>query len=148
MTRVNEILPRRIQWPVRLAWSMSWLLTSCQRKWFIWCSHLILLGADSIKRYLLTSNGNPIVEIRRSYDRLISTMGFPLLVGHLYIESGPWYFPTPSQEGSCFVYVFRSWEHILTALIFTIEIQRLNLELENLVQWYLWWKDMSNIMRK
>ena len=30
------------------------------------------------------------MEIRRSYDRLISTMGFPLLVRwHLYIESGP-----------------------------------------------------------
>ena len=34
--------------------------------------------------------GNPIVEIRRSYDRLISTTGFPILVRHLYIESGPW----------------------------------------------------------
>ena len=34
--------------------------------------------------------GNLIVEIRRSYDRLISTMGFPILVRrHLYIESGP-----------------------------------------------------------
>ena len=33
---------------------------------------------------------NPIVEIRRSYDRLISTMGFPILVRwHLYIELGP-----------------------------------------------------------
>ena len=31
------------------------------------------------------------MEIRRSYDRLISTMGFPILVWrHLYIESGPW----------------------------------------------------------
>ena len=30
------------------------------------------------------------MEIRRSYDRLISTMGFPILVRqHLYIESGP-----------------------------------------------------------
>ena len=38
---------------------------------------------------LLTSIGNPIVELRRSYDRLISTMGFPTLVRwHLYIESG------------------------------------------------------------
>ena len=41
-------------------------------------------------RWHLTSLGNPIVEIRRSYDRLISTMGFPVLVRwHLYIESGP-----------------------------------------------------------
>ena len=30
---------------------------------------------DSIKRWHLTSIGNPIVEIRRSYDRLISSMG-------------------------------------------------------------------------
>ena len=31
------------------------------------------------------------MEIRRSYDRLISTMGFPILVRRdLYIESGPW----------------------------------------------------------
>ena len=30
------------------------------------------------------------MEVRRSYDRLISTMGFPILVRwHLYIESGP-----------------------------------------------------------
>ena len=50
----------------------------------------ITLGADSIKRCLLTSIWNPIVEIRRSYDRLISTMGFPIQVRlHLYIESGP-----------------------------------------------------------
>ena len=48
------------------------------------------LGPDSINRCHLTSIGNPIVEIRRSYDRLISTMGFPILVRrHLYIESGP-----------------------------------------------------------
>ena len=47
-------------------------------------------GADSIQRFHLTSIGNPIVAIRRSYDRLISTMGFPILVRwHLYIESGP-----------------------------------------------------------
>ena len=39
----------------------------------------------------VTSIGNPIAEIRRSYDRLISAMGFPILVRwHLYIESGPW----------------------------------------------------------
>ena len=48
------------------------------------------LGLDSIKRWHLTSIENPIMEIRRSYDRLISTMGFPILVEwHLYFESGP-----------------------------------------------------------
>ena len=31
------------------------------------------------------------MEIRRSYNHLISRMGFPILVRwHLYIESGPW----------------------------------------------------------
>ena len=40
----------------------------------------------------LTSKRNPIVEIRRSFDCLISTMGFTILVRwHLYIESGPWF---------------------------------------------------------
>ena len=35
--------------------------------------------------------GNPIMEIRLSYDRLISTMGFLILVRwYLYIESVPW----------------------------------------------------------
>ena len=47
------------------------------------------LGPDSIRICHLTSIGNPIVEIRRSYDRLISTMGFPIpVIWHLYIESG------------------------------------------------------------
>ena len=48
-------------------------------------------GVGSIYKCHLTNVGNPIVEIRRSYDRLISTMGYPILVRwHLYIESGPW----------------------------------------------------------
>ena len=34
------------------------------------CVPYFALGADSIKRCHLTSIGNPIVEIRRSYDRL------------------------------------------------------------------------------
>ena len=53
------------------------------------------LGPDSIQRYHLTNMGNPIVEIRRYYDRLISTMGFPILVRiRLYIESVPCMLPT------------------------------------------------------
>ena len=47
-------------------------------------------GADSIKRRHLNSIGNPFVEMRRSDDRLFSTIGLPILVrGHLYIEWGP-----------------------------------------------------------
>ena len=49
-------------------------------------------GADSIKRYYLTSIGTPVVKIRRSHDRLICTMGFSMLVRwHLYVESWPWF---------------------------------------------------------
>ena len=56
-------------------------------------------GPDSVWRCHLTSIGNPIVEIRRSYDRLISTMGFPILVRqHLYIESGPWLLVSPGHQ--------------------------------------------------
>ena len=48
------------------------------------------IGVGSIQRCYLTSIGNPIVEIRQSYDRLISTMGFPTLIRwHIYIEPGP-----------------------------------------------------------
>ena len=46
-----------------------------RRLWSYIIIHCIL-GADSIKRYHLTSIGNSIVEIRRSYDRLFSTMDF------------------------------------------------------------------------
>ena len=47
-------------------------------------------GVGSVQRCHLTSTGNPIVEIRRSYDRLISTMGFSIRVRwYVYIESGP-----------------------------------------------------------
>ena len=49
------------------------------------------IGPDSIEICYLTSIWDPIVYIRRSYDRLIYTMGFPILVRrHLYIESDPW----------------------------------------------------------
>ena len=56
-----------------------------------WClGYLGHQGPDSILRCHLISIGNPIVGIRRSYDHLISTMGFPILIRrHLYIESGP-----------------------------------------------------------
>ena len=47
-------------------------------------------GVGSVQICHLTSTGNLIVEIRRSYDRLISTMGLPILVRwHIHIESGP-----------------------------------------------------------
>ena len=48
------------------------------------------LGPDSIYRCHLTSKGNPIVQIRRLKDCLISTMGIPIPVRwHLFIEPAP-----------------------------------------------------------
>ena len=45
-------------------------------------------GQVQYKDPILTVKGNLIVEIRRSWDRLISTMRFPLLISwHLCIES-------------------------------------------------------------
>ena len=63
------------------------------------------LGIDSISRWHLASIGNPIVEIKPFYDRLISTMGFPILVRHLYIESEPrfWSGSVPQATASLVV---------------------------------------------
>ena len=70
-------------------------LTSFGNKLSLWdqlaVSTFLVLGPGSIWTCHLTSIGNPIVEIRRSDDRLISTMGFPILLRrHLYIDSEPW----------------------------------------------------------
>ena len=47
-------------------------------------------GTNSISRYHLTSIGKSIVEKRRYHDRLISTMGFPILViQHFILNQGP-----------------------------------------------------------
>ena len=75
---------------------VPWVFQTTERQGFA-----KILGLDSLYRWRLTSVGNPIVEIRRSYDRLISTMGFPILVRRqLYIESGPWYHCCMSQHVS------------------------------------------------
>ena len=49
-----------------------------------------ILGAVSIKRCRLTSNGIPMLKIRRSRDRLIFNMGTPIPgKDGLYIETWP-----------------------------------------------------------
>ena len=54
------------------------------------CPLYVSSGADTLWRYHLTSTESPIMEIRWSFDHLICTMGFPILVRqHLYTESGP-----------------------------------------------------------
>ena len=47
-----------------------------------------------------------IVEIRRSWDHLISTMGFPILVRwHLYIEWAPWCTCSPVKPAPFLVWI-------------------------------------------
>ena len=51
---------------------------------------MLIQYKDEVRAWSLTSIEIPIVELGRSYYRLISTMWFPILVRrHLYIESGP-----------------------------------------------------------
>ena len=53
-----------------------------------------------------------IVEIRQSYDRLISTMGFPILVRyHLYIESGPRSCYSTVQHSTIWYITHKKWTH-------------------------------------
>ena len=86
--------------------------------------------------------GNPIVEIRRSYDRLISTMGFPILVRlHLYIELGPCTHPfTPSCPNNTWYLVNG---YFLLASMFPTSIWLLNGMVFCCCQSYLhkliWW---------
>ena len=47
------------------------------------------LVPGSIHRCYLTRRENPILEIRRYYDRLISTMGFPIPVRLHLCDQGP-----------------------------------------------------------
>ena len=69
-----------------------WSAVQLQCCAFHWAQAILhkVQGPYSIQRCHLTSTGNPIVEMRWSYDRLIPTMGFPIPVRlHLYIESAP-----------------------------------------------------------
>ena len=105
------------------------------------------LGPDSILRCRLTGIGNPIVEIRRSYDRLISTMGFPIPVRrHLYIELGPW-----SSTRTDFNYLHHlSAEKLEDINIFSWSlktIQHVNLLAPRKAIWHHWiWSTLVEVM--
>ena len=61
------------------------------------------------------------MEIRRSYDRLISTMGFPILVRrHLYIESGTR--AVHEQRSLCKCIDNPPWRHTPTSVIIVFTI--------------------------
>ena len=137
----------------------------------MWCLSLIMgilylerqssywnrsLGPDSIKRCHLTTIGNLIVEIRRSFDRLISTMGFPILVRrHLYIESGPRFsvsqLPLPHKPLVNNSYCQRMWNgasrylgnHAMTALqvpcrLFPVSLAYLESGCQCIINLYCW----------
>ena len=83
------------------------------------CYHItmvaFILSPDSIWRCHLTSTGNLVLEIRWSQDRLISTMGFPILVRwHLYIESGSLFLTSPLH------FPCLQWERISTNCIIVV----------------------------
>ena len=62
--------------------------------------------------------GNPIVEIRQSYDCLTSTVGFPILVRrHLYSESGPCRLWTSNTTCSTSQEISTHWHHHITGLV-------------------------------
>ena len=74
-----------------------WLLWNYEKwlkinHWIVGLKHTWGQGPVQSKGtlYLIPTLGIPIVKIRPSYDRLISIMGFPIVVGRLYIKSGPW----------------------------------------------------------
>ena len=76
-----------------MKFKICWYLTIpvCKERW-VRPRLFDALGLDS-------SIENPIVEIRRSYDRLISTMGLSILVRrYLYIESEPWLLAWPGHH--------------------------------------------------
>ena len=54
----------------------------------IWTTLMTYPVGIQYEIYVLSVSEFPIVKRRRSYDRLISTMGFPILLRHLYTESG------------------------------------------------------------
>ena len=61
---------------------------------FVQDCRLILSPEPRVNIKNLTSIGNPVMEIQLSSDRLISTIGFHILVRwHLYTESGLWWQP-------------------------------------------------------
>ena len=79
--------------------------------------------------------GNPIVETRRSSDRLISIMGFLILVRcHLYIELGPW-FPNPSS----LTYLNRNGRGFREDQLICLDRIIISLPLLSLKH-FMWWK--------
>ena len=82
-------------WPMGKALASPVRLATVMGKWLSRSQGLIQQKMSSYQYR------NSIVEIRRSYDRLISTMGFPILVRwRLYNDSGPRSLPVFNPE--CF----------------------------------------------
>ena len=100
---------------------------SCQSSWKLSVSDhmglvLILNTADSVHICHLTGRVNSLMEIRRSHDRIIFTMEFPILVKrHLYIELGTRFrliFAHWGRVGQAVVFTNRSWQP--TTIVVTV----------------------------
>ena len=100
-------------------------------------------GSWFIIKCHLPSIGNPIVETRQSYDHLISTMGFPLLVRwHLYIESGPWWSILIVLTGWKLTWLTVLANHALWSLTTTVNHLNISLHTQR-VQWNRIYKDIQ-----
>ena len=106
VTQFQEVIGyrRQCEYYSNVTWAAWWhnicLSYSEMGHWFWYIVNGILIawnllgrsrGLFLIRSYHVTSRGYPIVEIRRCYDHLISQMGLPFLVRHLYIELGSKY---------------------------------------------------------
>ena len=106
-----------------------WMGTRCTQTRFLFLYGIALYlsrqGADSITRCHLTRIGNTIVEIRRSYNRLISTMGFAILLRHhLYIESEPRSQDSVVEEVSIHKLTFSLKPSVITLKYFPLSLWR------------------------
>ena len=85
------------------------------------------------------------MEIRRSSDHLISTLGFPILIRcHLYIELGPWKISVCEYKWVCKVlYIGLLLKHILWH--FKIVIWHKSIQAKTKTYW-IWYRDKSSFV--
>ena len=106
----------------------------------VFSDHRCCSRSSSIYRCHLTSIGISIVEIRWSYDCLISTMKNPMLVRwHLCAESGPWhwYGIEPQAPGKLDQVV----AHLSWGSLFMLSFQEITDSYRNMKAALLWYED-------
>ena len=105
-------------------------LYDCNRRTYVIISTSTSFGGPKLTTFgpwfniKMSCIGTPIVEIRRSYDRLISTMGFPIPVRwYLYIDSGPCMLPAAHIAQNSDV---MTWKSFFVLMLFCTRNQPIN----------------------